>query len=118
MLCFNKVKVKKTRIFLADLYRRREDGEEILQKQDCLLVATKQGYVDFEEIKDFTKDELRLYETNGFIAHFVKAGRGAGDQRVFTKNIRPVYSLYEQGYASYKQTMKYLQDKSMIEREL
>lgn len=116
MFSFKKVKVRKTRIFLVDLYARTENGSALLQKKNCLMVATKQGFVEFEDIKDFTGEEMKLYERNGFIAHFVKATRG--NMIRYTKNIRPVYSLNEHGFASYKQTIKFLQQQQGKEREI
>ena len=116
MFDFKKVKVRKTRIFLVDLYARTSNGRELLTKKDCLAVATNQGLVNFEEIKDFSKEELKLYEKNGFIAHFVMSKRGH-EMMTYTKNTRPLYPLNEPGFVSYKQAVKYLQAKQDAEIE-
>lgn len=107
MFDFKKVKVRKTRLFFVDLYSRDERAQEKLEKQNIVVVATRHGLVKFEDIKDFSKDELSLYESNGYIAHFVINSRPYGC-KVAIKNIRPIFMANDKGYISYKQLIKYL----------
>ena len=106
MFCFSKVKVKKSRVFLADLYAAERNNKETLVKKDMPVVVTKHGFVEFEEIKDLSAGELRQYESNGFIAHFIKSNRREIGKQ-YIKNLRPLYPHSAQnGYVSYKEVMR------------